>query len=97
VLRALIKSEEFAKKHPERAKKVVSNKTGVQESEVARLWPDLRLEISIEQPFLISLENEARWVIRNKLTDRKKVPNYLNFIYLDALEAVRPKGVSIIR
>ena len=97
ILQALIKSEEFAKKYPKHAQRIVSNKTGLKESEIASVWPDLRFEVSLEQSLLASLENEARWVIRNKLTDRKKVPNYLNFIYLDALEAVNPKGVTIIR
>ena len=97
ILKALIKSEEFAKKYPEHAQKIVSNKTGVKESEIAGPWPNLRFEISLEQSLLVSLENEARWAIRNKLTERKKVPNYLNFIYSDALEAVKPKGVTIIR
>jgi NitT/TauT family transport system substrate-binding protein len=93
----LIKSEGFVKKHPERAQRIVSTKTGIKESEIADLWPNLRFEISLEQSLLITLENEARWAIRNKMTDRKKVPNYLNFIYLDALQAVKPQGVTIIR
>ncbi len=97
VLQALIKSEEFVKKYPERAQRIVSNKTGIKESDIAGHWPDLRFEVSLEQSLLTSLENEARWVIRNKWTDRKKIPNYLNFIYLNALEGVKPKGVSIIR
>jgi sulfonate transport system substrate-binding protein len=97
VLKALIKSEEFTKKYPKHSQRIVSNKTGVQESVIAGLWPNLRFEISLEQSLLTLLENEARWAIRNKLTDRIKVPNYLNFIYLDALDAVKPKGVTIIR
>ena len=97
VLQALIKSEEFAKKYPKQSQKIVSNKIGVKESEIAGLWPDLRFEVSLGQSLLISLENEARWAIRNKLTERKKIPNYLNFIYSDALEAVKPRGVTIIR
>jgi len=97
VLQALVESEKFAKKYPEHAQRIISNKIGVKESEITGLWPDLRFEVSLEQSLLITLENEARWAIRNKLTDRKKVPNYLNFIYLNALEAVKPKGVTIIR
>jgi NitT/TauT family transport system substrate-binding protein len=97
VLQALIKSEEFAKKYPEHAQRIASTKTEIKASEIAGLWPDLRLEVSLEQFLLVSLENEARWAIRNKLADRKKIPNYLNFIYLDALEAVKPKGVTLIR
>jgi NitT/TauT family transport system substrate-binding protein len=96
-LQALIKSEEFAKKYPERAQRIVSTKTGIRESDIAGLWPDLRFEVSLEQALLTSLENEARWAIRNKLADREKIPNYLNFIYLNALEGVKPKRVTIIR
>ena len=97
LLQALIRAEEFAKKYPEHVQRIVSNKAGVKESEIAGLWPDLRFEVSLEQSLLASLENEARWAIRNKLTDRKKVPNYLNFIYINTLEAVKPRGVTIIR
>jgi len=97
IVKALMKSEEFVKKYPEHAQRIVSNKTEVMKSEVTRLWPDLRHEVSLEQSLLTSLENEARWAIRNKLTYRKKVPNYLNFIYPNALEAVKPEGVTIIR
>jgi sulfonate transport system substrate-binding protein len=97
ILQTLLKSEEFVKKYPKHAQRIVSNKTGLKVSEIAGIWPDLRFEVALEQSLLTSLENQARWVIRNKLTDRKKVPNYLNFIYLDALEAVKPRGVTIIR
>jgi len=97
ILQALTKSEEFAKKYPEHAQRIVSKKTGLTKSEIAGFWPNLRYGVSLEQSLLTSLENEARWAIRNKLTDRKKIPNYLNFIYLDALEAVKPKGVTLIR
>jgi NitT/TauT family transport system substrate-binding protein len=97
ILQTLLKSEEFVKKYPKHAQRIVSNKTGLKVSEIAGIWPDLRFEVALEQSLLTSLENQARWAIRNKLTDRKKVPNYLNFIYLDALEAVKPRGVTIIR
>jgi NitT/TauT family transport system substrate-binding protein len=45
---------------------------------------------------LIAFEDQARWRIKNNLTDKKDVPNYLNFIYLDALEGVKPEAVTII-
>ena len=42
-------------------------------------------------------QDEARWRIENKLTDQTMVPNYLDFIYIDALQAVKPEGVTLIR
>jgi len=37
-----------------------------------------------------------RKTIENKFTDSKKLPNYLNFICLDALEAIKPESITII-
>ena len=40
----------------------------------------------LDQTILMSLEDEARWAMREGLTDKKEIPNYLDFIYVDALE-----------
>jgi len=96
LLRALIRAEEFAKKEPNQAMKIVSNRLKLGHSEVAALWPELDLRVSLDQRLLVSLEDQARWAIKNKLTDRTTAPNYLNFIYLEGLKAVRPEGVTII-
>ena len=41
--------------------------------------------------------DEARWAIREELADKEEVPDYLDFIYIDALEEVKPEAVTIIR
>jgi NitT/TauT family transport system substrate-binding protein len=46
---------------------------------------------------LIAFEDQARWRIDNNLTDATRVPNYLDYIYLDALEKVKPEAIGIIR
>ncbi len=51
----------------------------------------------LDQLIVIALEEEARWAIREGLTDKKKVPNYFDFIYVDALEEVNPEAVTIIK
>jgi hypothetical protein len=45
---------------------------------------------------LITLEDEARWAIKNNLTSATEVPNYLDYIYFDALDEVKPEAVGII-
>ena len=96
LLRALIQAEEFTRKEPNQAMKLVSGRLKLGESDMAALWPDLNLRVSLDQRLLLSLEDQARWAIKNKLTDRTAAPNYLIFIYPDGLEAVRPGGVKII-
>ena len=61
------------------------------------IWPDFIYGLSLDQSFIITLEDEARWAIKNNLTDGTMVPNYLNFIYTDGLDKVKPKAVRIIR
>jgi NitT/TauT family transport system substrate-binding protein len=53
--------------------------------------------VTLPQALIIAMEDEARWRIENKLTDKTTVPNYLNFLYLDGLEAVSPEAVTVIR
>ncbi len=53
--------------------------------------------LMLDQTILMSLEDEARWAMREGLTDKKEIPNYLDFIYVDALEQVKPETVTIIR
>jgi NitT/TauT family transport system substrate-binding protein len=43
------------------------------------------------------MEDEARWMISNNLTQEKQVPDFLNYIYEDGLKAVKPEAVKIIR
>ena len=51
----------------------------------------------LDQTILVSLEDEARWAMKERLTDKKEIPNYLDFIFIDALEQAKPEAVTIIR
>ncbi|UUZ63731.1 hypothetical protein LP417_31400 [Polaromonas sp. P1-6] len=59
-------------------------------------WPSYRFNMALDQGLILALEDEARWAIKNKLTSRTEMPNYLNYIYLDGLKAVMPSAVTII-
>lgn len=52
--------------------------------------------VSFEHELILSLEDQARWIIKNVLAGEEAMPNFLNFIYFDALEAVKPEVVTII-
>jgi NitT/TauT family transport system substrate-binding protein len=43
------------------------------------------------------MEDEARWMINNNLTTEKTVPDFLDYIYIDGLESIKPGSVNIIR
>lgn len=95
-LKAMEKSEAFIGSNKEEAMTIVSERLAIDRGLVASMWSDYSYRLLLDQSILVSLEDEARWAIKNKLTEATQVPNYLNFIYLDGLEAVRPEGVTVI-
>ena len=98
LIKAVIKAEEFARKNKEQAIKVAAEQLGTgREKEVIADWDSPVFRISLDQSLLVTLEAEARWAIKNKLTETTEIPNYLDYIYLDALEKVKPDAVGIIR
>ena len=93
----MIKAESLVMKNPEEARKIISKKLGVSEDEVATIMSGSSFKVSLDQSLLTTLEDQARWAVKNKLTETTKIPNYLNFIYPAALEAIKPEAVTIIR
>lgn len=96
VVRALIEAEAFARAHRDEAIQLVADALRVPEPDIRRVWPDFDFRISLDQALLGYLEDEARWMIKNGLTDGTDVPNYLDFLHLQALKHVKPATVSVI-
>jgi hypothetical protein len=46
---------------------------------------------------VLAMEDEARWMIANNLTNAKTIPDFGNYISTDSLDAVNPGSVNIIR
>jgi len=97
VLRALIKAGEFCEENPDEAREIIAGKIEMDRAAFNELWELYDFKVTLDQSLLVTLEAEARWAIKNKLTEATEVPNYLGYIYYDALEDVKPEAVRIIR
>ncbi len=97
VIRALIRASEFIRAYPDESRKIVAQYLKMDESLLAELSAMYHFKISLDQSFLLTLENQTEWAITHHLTDQTRVPNYLDAMYPDALEAVKPESVTIIR
>lgn len=95
-LRALVRAEDFASRHPERARHVVSGSLGVSETDLSGLWHNLDLRVSLDQCLILCMEDEARWAIRRGIAGGNRVPNYLDFLHPDSLKSVKPAVVTVI-
>ncbi len=97
IIKALIKAEEFTNNNREESIDIIASRLETSKEDIDTLWDDYTFRLSLSQTLVITLEDEARWAIKNKLTEATKIPNYLDYIYYNALEKVKPEAVGIIR
>lgn len=96
MLRGLISGTSVCRNDPQLAQKIVSQATKIDIEALKTSWSSYRFDIVLDQGLILALEDEARWAIKNKLTSKTKVPNYLGNIYIEGLESLRPSAVTII-
>jgi NitT/TauT family transport system substrate-binding protein len=94
-LRAVEKGEVFIKKNENEAIDILCTKLKIDREATRANWHDLRFRMSLDQSILVSLEDHARWAILNKIMDVETIPNYLAYIYPEALRAIKPEAITI--
>jgi sulfonate transport system substrate-binding protein len=97
VLKALIRAEVFVKKNPEESRRLVAAFIKTDKAILDEIWDVFTFRVVLDQALIVDLEEQARWAIKYRLTTRREMPNYLDFIYVDSLLAVKPDVVRIIR
>jgi NitT/TauT family transport system substrate-binding protein len=96
-LKAIVQAEQYVIEHPAEARAIVQKRLNYDTEFVNSLWPENEFSLSLDQSLITAMEDEARWMIKNNLTAGKTVPDFGNYIYVDALKAVKPEAVNIIR
>jgi ABC-type nitrate/sulfonate/bicarbonate transport system substrate-binding protein len=96
-LRALISAEAFVKEHPEETQHLVADFLKIDKTILDEIWNTLYLKVTLEQSLLVSLEDQTRWASDNKLIESRETPKYLDYIYFNGLQSVKPDAVNIIR
>ncbi len=96
-VRSLIESCEFIQDNPDESRRIAARHIGTDPSLLDELTATYHFKISLDQSFLMTLEDQSEWAIKNNLTDCTTVPNYLNFIYTDALKDAEPENMTIIK
>jgi len=97
VIKALAKAEEFITNNREESIKIIALRLKIDRDYMDKIWDGYRFGIFLSQTLILTLEDVARWSIRNNFTDKTEVPNYLDYIYMDALEEVKPEAVTIMQ
>ena len=97
LLRGLVRAEAFVISYSDEAKSMVSETIKVDEDLVKEVWDVMSYQVRLDQSLVITLEDETRWAMKNKLTDETVMPNYLSYIYVDGLKSVKPGSVRMDR
>jgi len=97
LIKSLIQAEDYIADHPDEAKAIVGKQMNFDEAYLEILWERYQFSLSLDQSLIIAMEDEARWMIKNNLTSETEVPNFLDYIYVGGLEAVKPDAVNIIQ
>ena len=97
LLEALVKAEDYIVSYPDEAKEIIRKRLQNSEDYINKIWPEHQFSVSLDRGLIAAMEDEARWMISNNLTMEKQVPDFMDYIYEDALKALKPEAVNIIR
>jgi NitT/TauT family transport system substrate-binding protein len=97
LVRAMLKAEQFMRSRPEETLNLVAAWLKVDVVALRPTWKQFDFSINLLQSHLITLEDEARWAMARGYAAKGPVPNFLPHLYLDALLAVEPERVTVLR
>lgn len=97
LVRAMLKAEQFMRSHSEETLNLAAEWLKIDVNALAPTWKEFNFRINLLQSQLITLEDEARWAMARGYAPKGPVPNFLPHLYLDALLAVEPQRVTVLR
>jgi NitT/TauT family transport system substrate-binding protein len=96
-LRSLAQAEDYLIRQAHEAKSILRKRLNLDNAYIETVWSQNQFSLSLDQALVVTMEDEARWMISDKLTTEEHVPDFLSYINEDSLKAVKPEAVSIIR
>ena len=96
-LRSLSQAEDFVIYHPSEAKAILKNQLNFSDAHTDKAWAQNQFSLSLDQSLILAMQDESRWLIQNNLTNATAIPSFLDYIYADGLESVKPESVNILR
>ena len=97
LLRSLKEAEDYLVSHPDEARIIVTTRLNYNDEYITSVWDQHQFGLSLDLPMVITMNDEARWMIDNNLTPENTVPDFKDYIYLDGLKTVKPEAVNIVR
>lgn len=94
-LRALDQADRYAAGHPEELRDALQTALNLTPARVDAVLAENRYGLSLDQSLVTAMKDEARWMIRNNLTNATAVPDLRQYISTAAFERVRPEAPRV--
>jgi len=95
-LSALLMAENFVKGNETETMKIAMRRLGFDMPYLESIWKNNKFKVSLPQALLLTMEDQARWLISSGLTNKTEIPDFLDFVYMQGLETLKPEAVTII-
>lgn len=96
LMRAIISADNFIKEHPDEAATITARKSGIEDMTMfSSVWDLYSFDAKLDQSLILNLEDQARWMLERQNDSNRTIPNFLDYIYTEGLNAVRPEAVKL--
>lgn len=101
ILTALYKGAEYIQKNPQKAINMTALNMQVSSQRVAAQWQALRLDVTLNQSLLTTLQEEAQWIVSSGMVkmsqlDDGKLPDFWHRINAAPLTIAVPNAIGLI-
>lgn len=96
LMRALKLAEVAIAEEPIKAQQFISKRIGMPEKYLTDVWGEYKFRVYLDRSLLLALEDQSRWIRKVQGGSEVLQPNYLDFLYFEALKSVHPESVTII-
>lgn len=96
LLRALYEAEQSLLEAPEAAQHVVERRLNYPTSYLKEVWPRRRFSLFLDQPLVMAMKDERRWLMARGRSAPTTMPDYASFLAASASRSVKPHSVSVL-
>ena len=95
-LSSLAQAEGYITSHPNESRAIVQRRLNLTSAYMPTVWQQNQFSLSLDESLILAMEDEARWMIANNLTNTTTVPDFRRYIYTEGMKSVKPGSVNII-
>ena len=75
-VKAIRQSESYVDSHPDEARTIIQRRLKYDKEFMGKIWQEHQFSLSLDQSLITAMEDEARWMITNNLTNATAIPDF---------------------